>query len=188
MRLARAPAAAHAFVSERFEAERERLRHAETAHLPLAGLAVSVKDLLMWQGKSLQQVPSPCKTHPPQPAMRPPWHACGPLAAASSGARTWWNSLSPASAPTHISQRPPRSTIALAPCPGQRGYPAGLPPGAGVRSPQWRVLRSVGLRRRGSRFAFLPRSTALLVSKAQPGWSPPLAPCRCPPPSTPPAP
>ena len=45
MRLAQAPAAAHAFVSERFEAERERLHHTETAHLPLAGLAVSVKDL-----------------------------------------------------------------------------------------------------------------------------------------------
>ena len=45
MRLAQAPAAAHAFVSERFNAERERLHHTETAHLPLAGLAVSVKDL-----------------------------------------------------------------------------------------------------------------------------------------------
>ena len=45
MRLAQAPAAAHAFVSERFEAERERLHHTETAHLPLAGLAISVKDL-----------------------------------------------------------------------------------------------------------------------------------------------
>lgn len=30
------------------------------------------KIFLMWQGKSLRQAPSPCKTHPPQPAMRPP--------------------------------------------------------------------------------------------------------------------
>ncbi len=44
-RLAQAPAAAHCFLSSSFGHERERLQHAETAHQPLAGLAISVKDL-----------------------------------------------------------------------------------------------------------------------------------------------
>ncbi|PIF91404.1 amidase/aspartyl-tRNA(Asn)/glutamyl-tRNA(Gln) amidotransferase subunit A [Acidovorax sp. 62] len=44
-RLAQAPAAAHCFLSSSFEQERDRLQRTETAHQPLAGLAISVKDL-----------------------------------------------------------------------------------------------------------------------------------------------
>lgn len=44
-RLAQAPAAAHCFVSTCFEQEHERLQRTETSHQPLAGLAISVKDL-----------------------------------------------------------------------------------------------------------------------------------------------
>ena len=54
MRLAQVPAAAHAFVSERFEAERERLHHPETAHPPLGWAGCSAKDLDL-AGRSLRQ-------------------------------------------------------------------------------------------------------------------------------------
>ena len=136
-------------MSERFEAERERLHHTETAHLPLAGLAVSVKDLFDVAGQvttagslALQDAPAATSDAPAVARLRA---AGGSIV----GARTWWNSLSPASAPTRISQRPPRSTTALAPCPGQRGCLAVFLRRRSV-SRQWRVLRSVGLRHRGS--------------------------------------
>ncbi len=50
-RLAQAPAAAHSFLSSSFDQERERLQHTETTHQPLAGLAISVKDLFDVQGQ-----------------------------------------------------------------------------------------------------------------------------------------
>jgi aspartyl-tRNA(Asn)/glutamyl-tRNA(Gln) amidotransferase subunit A len=50
-RMAQAPAAAHCLVASHFEPERERLAHSDTAHLPLGGLAISVKDLFDVQGQ-----------------------------------------------------------------------------------------------------------------------------------------
>ncbi len=178
MRLAQAPAAAHAFVSERFEAERERLHHTETAHLPLAGLAVSVKDLLMWQGQvttagslALQDAPAATSDAPAVARLR--------AAGGSIVGRTHMVEFAFSGIGTNPHfQRPPRSTTAWAPCPGQHGCPAGLPPAPQCQSPVARATQHWA-QTPGGRFAFLPRSTASLVSNAQPAWSPPLAPCHC---------
>ena len=73
---AQAPFNAHTFVRTLFDSMDTPAALADRAHLPLAGLAVSVKDLFDMAGQ-------------PTPAWR--WRVCGRRALRSSDAPTWSN-------------------------------------------------------------------------------------------------
>lgn len=66
--------------------------------LPLAGLAVSVKDLFDIEGLPTTAGSTVLADAPPAQADSPAWPACAAPAVPSWGTRTWWSSPSPASA------------------------------------------------------------------------------------------